>query len=315
MPLTLVTPGKGGQTKDSLPSFFISEHPKKKLTQLKKFLSMVEQNALDYYGADPEAGSKYINAFKHNANIGFLEKTASDKVMALIQLAKEEGLTNQQIVKIALDSLDLEPNLGKHSLSDNILISAPVVEEEVDLHDFRGFVNKELANDLYVKLTEGLDEEHIEEAHKSVDSHIEDETMFLDMEGDYWNGVVNEDKFKDNILEQIKLEEDVAEERIPATAAIYKDPEWILLSDYPVNTYQVHMKAIEHEEDQLGRALLPTSFSLAQFGKFISEEGKKVSLDGYVYQYSMKRNPRNVHYAYRIFMDDDLAAKNSGLGS
>ena len=97
--------------------------------------------------------------------------------------------------------------------------------------------------------------------------------------------------------------------------AAYQDPEWILLMDYQFNIPRQYIDHIEAEEDSLGRQILPTSYSLARFGKFLNGDGDEVAVDGLVYQYSMQKNPRNVHYAFRVFVDSTVTSKNSGLRS
>jgi len=100
-----------------------------------------------------------------------------------------------------------------------------------------------------------------------------------------------------------------------ALGARYNEPEWMLLIDYEFDAPQNYLQTIEREEEKIGRAILPSSYSMARFGEFLDENGNKTSLDGLVYQYSLARNPRNVHYAFRIFLDGDNISKNSGLRS
>lgn len=93
----------------------------------------------------------------------------------------------------------------------------------------------------------------------------------------------------------------------------YKEPEWILMMDYKVRTPFDYVKIVEMEETKLGRAMLPGSYSITRYGNFINEQGEQVPLDALVYQYSLARNPRNVHYAYRLFLNGETYSKNSGL--
>ena len=85
--------------------------------------------------------------------------------------------------------------------------------------------------------------------------------------------------------------------------------------DYQFNIPRQYIDHIEAEEESLGRNVQPTSYSLARFGKFLNESGDEVAVDGIVYQYSMLKNPRNVSYAFRVFVDSLVTAKNSGLRS
>lgn len=95
--------------------------------------------------------------------------------------------------------------------------------------------------------------------------------------------------------------------------ATFKDPEWIHLNDYQIEVPDSHIETVSQEENRLGRVLLPSSFSIARFGTFLNVMGGQVSVDGIVYQYSLKRNPRNIHFAYRLFLGVENVAKNSGL--
>lgn len=93
----------------------------------------------------------------------------------------------------------------------------------------------------------------------------------------------------------------------------YREPEWILMMDYKIKTPFDYVKIVEMEETKLGRAMLPSSYSITRFGRFLNEQGEEVVLDGLIYQYSLAKNPRNVHYAYRLFLDGSTVTKNSGL--
>lgn len=95
--------------------------------------------------------------------------------------------------------------------------------------------------------------------------------------------------------------------------AEYKEPEWIQLQDYDVGMPESHMETIKQEEQKLKRVILPSSFLVARFGRFLSEHGDQVSVDGVVYQYSLEGNPRNIRYAYRLFVGVENVAKNSGM--
>ena len=98
-----------------------------------------------------------------------------------------------------------------------------------------------------------------------------------------------------------------------AFGATYKEPEWMILNDYKLDIPQSHIETIEQEEDKLGRAILPSSYTIARFGQFLNEHGDQVSVDGIVYQYSLKGNPRNIRFAFRLFLGVENIAKNSGI--
>ena len=97
--------------------------------------------------------------------------------------------------------------------------------------------------------------------------------------------------------------------------AKYKEPEWMLLLDYKFESPQDYLNFIEAEETKLGRVLLPSSYSITKFGNYTLSSGVQYALIGLVYQYSLCGNPRNVHYACRLFLGDRNISKNSGLPS
>lgn len=98
-----------------------------------------------------------------------------------------------------------------------------------------------------------------------------------------------------------------------AFGATWKEPEWILLNEIKVDIPDSHLQTIEQEEDKLGRSILPSSTTICRFGQFYNEHGEQVSVDGVVYQYSLKGNPRNIRFAYRLFLGVQNIAKNSGI--
>ena len=97
--------------------------------------------------------------------------------------------------------------------------------------------------------------------------------------------------------------------------ARYVEPEWMLLTDYDVETPEIYLNFIQNEESKLGRSVLPSTYSLAKFGDFATATGNQCCLLAVVYQYSLNGNPRNVHYAYRLFLGSKGVSKNSGFGS
>lgn len=97
--------------------------------------------------------------------------------------------------------------------------------------------------------------------------------------------------------------------------AIYRVPEWIVLEEYKVNLPYNYIQAIEDVDNAISRVPMPTSFSLAAYGKFLDQNGDIVVLDGIVYQFSMLGNPRNVAYAYKLFRNGEIVAKNADLRS
>jgi len=127
--------------------------------------------------------------------------------------------------------------------------------------------------------------------------------------------------------------------------ARYVTPEWMVLIDYQLESPEIYLDHIEIEEDRMDRIVLPASCSITKFGDFVAPAKKvkkapakkvkkaptkkrapkakkasdgnpdTVALIGLVYQYSLKRNPRNVHYAHRLFLGIENLFKNSGFSS
>ena len=117
---------------------------------------------------------------------------------------------------------------------------------------------------------------------------------------------ISKNEFID-LLEQvgIKLKKNKISKDDVSTILSSLEPEWILLTDYKIDESEQYTSYIEYEECKLHRAVLPASYSIATFGKLV----------GLVYQYSLKSNPRNVHYAYRLFSGTRPISKNSGFTS
>lgn len=99
--------------------------------------------------------------------------------------------------------------------------------------------------------------------------------------------------------------------------AVYKTPEWIVLSDYDDNIDfpKEYLNSIQTKELEHGRVILPNSCILGNFGKFLSPEGSEVGIVGLLYQYSLKNNPRNISYAYRLFVGTKNVARNAGVST
>jgi hypothetical protein len=97
--------------------------------------------------------------------------------------------------------------------------------------------------------------------------------------------------------------------------AKYSEPEWMLLTENDSIGASEYLPVIDAEEKNLNRVVLPASYSATKFGDFLNAKGNQGSFIGIVYQYSSAKNPRNIHYAYRIFFGTNNCAKNSGFPS
>lgn len=100
-----------------------------------------------------------------------------------------------------------------------------------------------------------------------------------------------------------------------AFGGTFVEPEWVSMNDYKVKMPFEYTKMIQIEDFKIGRVTSDASFCITRYGIFLDEYGNEVVLDGLVYQYSMAKNPRNVHYAYRLFLDGNTMHKNSDLPS
>lgn len=93
----------------------------------------------------------------------------------------------------------------------------------------------------------------------------------------------------------------------------FNAPEWLPLEDYDhkIKLPYVYINMVKDEEEKLDRVLLPTSFYIAMYGTYLDETGADVIVDGLVYHYSLRTNPRNVHYAYRLYANGKCLKKGS----
>lgn len=116
---------------------------------------------------------------------------------------------------------------------------------------------------------------------------------------------------------EIKANKVSKEEFRKAFGAKYSMPEWIVLSDYDDNVKvpKEYLAMIQAKETEHGRVILPTSFILGNFGQYLSKEGGEVSVLGLLYQYSLESNPRNISYAYRLFVGTKNVARSAGIST
>lgn len=99
-------------------------------------------------------------------------------------------------------------------------------------------------------------------------------------------------------------------------SSLYTEPEWMVSLDYDLEgSAEKFIGFINSEELKIDRTVSIPSYSMAKFGVFsLPKEGER-PLFGFVYQYSLKNNPRNVHYAYRLFFGVRNVSKNAGFSS
>ena len=218
MPFRLMTPGKGKE-KDAVPHYLI-RGKKEQMVFLAKFLTLVEKRAEEYYTEDPEAGQEYLDQETGDISIQDAVNRGSDRVVALIELAKEEGVSPQKILDAIKSSIVPEPGPAKMD-AENLLYSVPVHRLNVDINQFNGFINREPAHNLYEALSAGFDEETLEKIHDKTlaFSEIVDDKMEIELPVTYgWHAIIDEDLFKDKMIEVLEMAVDEIEERKPAAA-------------------------------------------------------------------------------------------------
>jgi len=98
--------------------------------------------------------------------------------------------------------------------------------------------------------------------------------------------------------------------------ATYREPEWLLLTELKnVEVYPGYIDFIVSEDKKFGRIPMPESYSFARFGMYSDSNGSHLALDALVYHYALETNPRNIHYAYKIFCGGKPIASNASLRS
>jgi len=97
--------------------------------------------------------------------------------------------------------------------------------------------------------------------------------------------------------------------------AKYSEPEWFVQIENKSEILNEYLPFITSDEEKLNRVILDSSYSFTKYGDYTTNAGNVYPLVGIVYQYSLFTNPRNVHYAYRLFYGPKNLFKNSGFPS
>lgn len=97
-------------------------------------------------------------------------------------------------------------------------------------------------------------------------------------------------------------------------AAKYSEPSWFSLKDYNLNVDNI-LNLISKSEENLGRIILPNSFQLANFGKYMSTNGESLAIIGLLYQYCMKTNPRHISFGCHLLSNNTKIYQASELPS
>ena len=192
--------------------------PKEQFTKLKKFLKDIENFSYIYETENVVAGTKFLLGQRDQVKLDHVRENASEKTEALLGIAEEE-LTPQEVLDLLFESADPEPGPG---VAENSLIIIPIQTVETDLHQFKGRINTTDYPDVYKKMIEGLSEEQITEALESLEGEVIKDVLYQEPNYDFWQGVIDEDRFKDNLVLKLQTNEDALEQRNPAVARLIR---------------------------------------------------------------------------------------------
>ena len=173
------------------------------------FLSYVENFIMLKETEDEKVGREYLK--KAMPTLHFvdiyknLDKFATEKLMALVLIAQEEGIKNDQILGILMDSITLEPTSGFGG--ENYAFSIPMKKEiTVDLNTFRGKIDGKLYANIYSelkKLVGPKESERIENKRHNIENDI----LTFRIPQYYWSAYVDEEKFKDILVQKLEMSE------------------------------------------------------------------------------------------------------------
>ncbi len=91
-------------------------------------------------------------------------------------------------------------------------------------------------------------------------------------------------------------------------------PEWFSVEEMNIQVPVEYSACLDREFKTHGRIFNPMSLRIVRFGKFL-KDGKDCTLDGIVYQYCLKHNPRNMKYAFKLFANGQVISENAALRS
>jgi hypothetical protein len=178
------------------------------------FLNYVENFIMLRETEDEKVGREYLK--KAMSTLHFidiyknLDKFATDKLMALVLIAQEEGIKNDQILNILMDSITLEPTSGFGG--ENFAFAIPIKKElTVDLNTFKGKIDGKLYSNVYSelkKLVGPKEAERIERKRHDVENNI----LTFRIPQYYWSAFVDEEKFKDILVQKLEMSETQIEE-------------------------------------------------------------------------------------------------------
>jgi hypothetical protein len=182
---------------------------------LERFLIYVEDSAFLDETEDEKIGWQYIeNAKKElklNDVLKNIDEYGTDKLIALVAIAKEEGVSDADLKDLILGAINIEPTSGYGG--ENYAFNVPVKTEiDIDLHKVPGKLDTVKYDDIYQKLKDLLDEETVTDILENSSNLIENDVMTVDIPQYYWGAYIDEEKFKDKLVSKIDMTEEEVEQ-------------------------------------------------------------------------------------------------------
>jgi len=201
------------------PSYFTS--PSKDITkalliEFRKFLKASEKQMYIRQTEDPKIGETYIQDNQDKISLAHLKEHATEKMTALLEISEEEGMTEDEILKLALDS-SYEPEAVGRGTSYNSLLRVPVGAYSVDLNEIKGKINTKSYDSLFKGFVSLLSPEQVQSGLQSSYAE-EDGTIYLEAPHDFWEIAVDEDLYKENLIKKLGAVEKEFVEENPAVA-------------------------------------------------------------------------------------------------
>ena len=175
---------------------------------LEKFLKFAEYETFMDQTENEKIGWEYINEAKKNVDLNEIIKNVddygSDKLVALVTIAQEEGLTEKELLDSIYASLYIEPTTGRGG--DNYIFRTPVEEDvEINLHSFKGKLDTKEYADIYEELKKLLTPEEVDHVLNYGQADIENDILYTTNPHYYWAAHIDEDKFKDILVTKLDM--------------------------------------------------------------------------------------------------------------
>lgn len=186
------------------------------LSKYTQFIKDVKNFAYIYETENEEAGRKLLLENKNKIDFNHVKENATDKLSTLVDIAEEE-LTEEETINLLFDSSEPEPGPG---VSQNSLLLIPVKQIKTNLNKFPGKINTVTYDNIYKVIKKGLSSKEIEEAHDKADVEIMNGILYQDPNYDFWQAVIDEDLFKEKLVEKLEADEKELDEKYPAVARV-----------------------------------------------------------------------------------------------